>query len=71
MEARMAEWDEDLTFVGTTNLDRLAEIPDDRHRQAVERGLDLGLPAADSVQDRTISTSRAATGRRSPASTPS
>jgi hypothetical protein len=27
MEARVAERDEDVTFVGTTNLDRLAEIP--------------------------------------------
>jgi agmatinase len=43
-------------FVGTENLDDLAEIPDDRHREAVERGIELGLEAADSVQDRTIST---------------
>jgi arginase family enzyme len=56
MEATMADRDEELTFVGTTNLDRLAELPDDRHREVIERGLDLGLPAADSVQDRTIST---------------
>ena len=67
----MAERDEDVTFVGTTNLDRLAEIPDDRHRQAIERGLDLGLTAADSVQDRTISTFARAYSPRSPASTPS
>jgi agmatinase len=56
MEAKMAERNEELAFVGTTNLDRLAEIPDDQHRQAIERAIDLGLEAADSVQDRTIST---------------
>jgi hypothetical protein len=52
----MAEQDGESSFAGTTNLDRLAEIPDDRHRQAVERLLDLGLEAAASVRDRTIST---------------
>jgi agmatinase len=56
MEVEMADRDEEPTFVGTTNLDKLAEIPDDRHREAIERGIDLGLEAADSVQDRTIST---------------
>ena len=55
MEA-MDQRDEKPTFVGTANLDRLAEIPDDRHRQAVERAIDRGLEAADSVQERTIST---------------
>jgi agmatinase len=52
----MAELDEGVGFVGTENLDKLAEIPDDRHRRAIERGIELGLEAADSVQDRTIST---------------
>jgi Arginase family len=52
----MAERDEESTFVGTANLDRLAEIPEDRHREAIERAIDLGLAAADSVKDRTIST---------------
>jgi agmatinase len=56
MEATMANRDEEPPYVGTTNLDRLAEIPDRRHREAIERGIDLGLEAADSVQDRTIST---------------
>jgi hypothetical protein len=56
MEAEMADRDEEPTFVGTTNLDKPAEIPDDRHRRATERAIDLGLEAADSVQDRTIST---------------
>jgi hypothetical protein len=54
--ATMADRDEELTFAGTTNLDRLTEIHDDRHREAIERGIDLGLEAAASVQDRTIST---------------
>jgi agmatinase len=52
----MAGRDEESTFVGTANLDRLAEIPEDRHREAIERSIDLGLAAADSVKDRTIST---------------
>jgi hypothetical protein len=52
----MTERNEESSFVGTTNLDRLAQIPDDRHRQAVERAIDLGLEAAASVRDRTIST---------------
>ena len=52
MAGRGGEW----TFAGTSNLDRLAEIPDLRHREAVERAIDLGLEAADSVRDRTIST---------------
>jgi arginase family enzyme len=43
-------------FEGTENLERLAAIPDDRHREAIERGIELGLEAAESVQDRTIST---------------
>jgi agmatinase len=37
-------------------LRRLADIPDKRQREAVERGLELGLEAAPSVNDRTIST---------------
>jgi agmatinase len=37
-------------------LRRLAEIPDRRQREAVERGLEYGLEAAPSVNDRTIST---------------
>lgn len=47
---------DDLPFEGTDNLGRLAKIGDARHREAVERALDLGLEAADSVNDRTIST---------------
>ena len=41
----MAGRDEESTFAGTANLDRLAEIPDERHRQAIERGIDLGRRA--------------------------
>jgi agmatinase len=37
-------------------LRRLADIPDRRQREAVERGLEYGLDAAPSVNDRTIST---------------
>jgi agmatinase len=45
---------EDLT--GVRNLDRLAGIPQQKQREEVERALAFGLEAADSVQDRTIST---------------
>jgi hypothetical protein len=52
----MADRDEERPFVGTTNLDKLARDPGRPHRQAIERAIDLGLEAAGSVQDRTIST---------------
>lgn len=41
---------------GMRNLRRLADIPDRKQREAIERGLELGLEAAPSVNDRTIST---------------
>lgn len=41
---------------GTRMLRRLAEISDRAQREAVERGLEYGLEAAPSVQDRTIPT---------------
>lgn len=41
---------------GMQGLRRLADIPDTAQRQAVERGLEYGLEAAPSVQDREIST---------------
>lgn len=43
-------------FRGMRNIRRLADIPDRRQREAVERGLELGLEAAPSISDRTIST---------------
>ena len=43
-------------FRGMRNIRRLADIPDRKQREAVERGLEYGLEAAPSVQDRTIST---------------
>jgi agmatinase len=43
-------------FRGMRNLRRLADIPDRKQREAIERGLELGLEAAPSVNDRTIST---------------
>jgi agmatinase len=46
----------DGQFRGTRNLRRLADISDRKQREAVERGLELGLDAAPSVNDRTIST---------------
>jgi agmatinase len=46
----------DGQFRGMRNIRRLADIPDRRQREAVERGLELGLEAAPSVNDRTIST---------------
>ena len=47
---------QDRRFQGMRNLRRLADIPDRKQREAVERGLELGLEAAPSVDDRTIST---------------
>jgi agmatinase len=41
---------------GTRILKRIAEISDRRQREQAERGIDLGLEAAQSVQDRSIST---------------
>jgi agmatinase len=41
---------------GMRMLRRLADIPDKKQREAVERGLEYGLEAAPSVNDRTIST---------------
>ena len=46
----------DGQFRGMRNIRRLADIPDRKQREAVERGLELGLEAAPSVNDRTIST---------------
>lgn len=46
----------DGRFYGSRNIRRLADIPDRAQREAVERGLEYGLEAAPSVQDRSIST---------------
>jgi agmatinase len=46
----------DRRFQGMRNIRRLADIPDRKQREAVEKGLELGLEAAPSVNDRTIST---------------
>jgi agmatinase len=46
----------DARFRGTRNIRRLADIPDRKQREAIERGLELGLEAAPSVNDRAIST---------------
>src|SRR6266571_6609542 len=43
-------------FRGMRNIRKLADIPDRKQREAIERGLEYGLEAAASVQDRTIST---------------
>lgn len=47
---------DDGRFYGSRNIRRLADIPDRAQREAVERGLEYGLEAAPSVQDRSIST---------------
>jgi agmatinase len=52
----MEDGRQDGRFRGMRNIRRLADIPDRRQREAAERGLELGLEAAPSVQDRTIST---------------
>ena len=44
------------TLQGVANLDLLAEIPTDVEEKQIARGLKLGLEAADSVEDRTITT---------------
>ncbi len=41
---------------GTQIMKRIADIPTRKAREELERGIDLGLEAAPSVQDRTIST---------------
>jgi agmatinase len=46
----------DPRFQGLRNIRRLADIPDRKQREEVERGLEYGLEAAPSVQDRSIST---------------
>lgn len=48
--------DGDERFQGRRNIRRLADIPDRKQREEVERCLEYGLEAALSVQDRTIST---------------
>jgi agmatinase len=52
----MTSADKAKPFTGVNNLDKLAEIPQTRQKQEIDRGLELGLEAADSVIDRTIST---------------
>ncbi len=47
---------ESSPYRGMRNIRRLADITDRKQREAVERGLELGLEAAPSVNDRTIST---------------
>jgi agmatinase len=46
----------DGRFQGMRNIRKLADISDRKQREAVERGLEYGLEAAPSVNDRTIST---------------
>lgn len=43
-------------FQAMRNIRKLAEIPDAKQREAVERSLEYGLEAASSIQDRSIST---------------
>jgi agmatinase len=47
---------EDGYFQGMRNIRKLADIPDRKQREAVERALEYGLEAAPSVEDRSIST---------------
>jgi agmatinase len=47
---------EDGYFHGVRNIRKLADIPDRKQREAVERALEYGLEAAPSVTDRSIST---------------
>ena len=54
---------------GMLALRRLKDVGDRRARGRLERGLDFGLEAAPSVEDRTISCSPGASVRRSPGST--
>jgi agmatinase len=43
-------------FHGRRNIRKLADIPDRKQREAIERALEYGLEAAPSVEDRSIST---------------
>jgi agmatinase len=43
-------------LTGVRNLDELADLPQQKQREEVERSLAHGLESADSIQDRTIST---------------
>lgn len=45
-----------LSLQGVANLDLLAEIPTDVEEKQAARGLKLGLEAAESIEDRTITT---------------
>jgi agmatinase len=47
---------QDQRFRGMRNIRKLADIPDRKQREAIEKALSYGLEAAPSVDDRTIST---------------
>lgn len=53
---QMTEADGSRTFSGVANLDKLARIPQHRQKEETDRGIELGLEAAESVVDRSIST---------------
>lgn len=52
----MTHDDEVTPFAVVRNVDKLAAIPQDRQKEEIDRGIELGLEAADSVVDRSIST---------------
>ena len=43
-------------FRGVRNIRRLADVPDTKQREEIERALEYGLEAAPSIEDRSIST---------------
>ena len=51
----MAQDEDKFEFRGNRNLDRLSRITSKKQREEISRSLELGLEAADSINDRTIS----------------
>ena len=51
----MAQDDDKFEFRGNRNLERLSRLTSKKQQEEISRSLELGLEAADSINDRTIS----------------
>ena len=51
----MAKDDSEFEFRGNRNLERLSRLTSKKQEEGIKRSLELGLEAADSINDRTIS----------------
>ena len=51
----MAQDDDKFEFRGNRNLERLTRISSKKQQEEISRSLELGLEAADSINDRSIS----------------